>query len=621
MIPLHAQSLRRQILTGTVVLLTLLSVVVVWSSSRTLSERQAEVRAETASMAALSSAYLNQYLDSLDAMAASLVKHPAVIALDRAACDRVFADVLSHQALLSNVVLRARDGAIRGSSLPVPPEAATVMPDYAAQVFATGKSATSALFRGRATNRPAIGRGYPVFGPDGTVIAVLWFGINVLRLQEVLATAALPENSVVTLLDGQGRVIARSLDGERYVGTQLPNVPPIDGPVGGTRRRKGAEGIERFYTDIVIHRGPWILSVGIPSAEVWHRAAPLFRRNAAIALGTVITVMAMSLFLSRHTTRGLNRLRAAAQRIADGDLSPPQPGLAPNFEIQQLQGAFTIMAANLRETRAALDRQIEQERRMREMLESLQLQVVRQERLAAVGLLVSGVAHELNNPLQGILGTVELLERQHELGAEALDEIAFIKTQSGRAREIIRNLSRFSNQQSGPPSLIDLREVVAEVVQLRRRDLEASAIVLDVDAASSRSVLANFTELEQVLLNFTINAQQAIESTSHGRGRILIRLFDAAKRVRLEVHDDGPGVAPDDEAKLFQPFFTTKPVGKGTGLGLSVSYGIIDSYGGSIGHVRNAWGGATFFFELPGAEPHATDDRAATASRAVSQDV
>ena len=89
---------------------------------------------------------------------------------------------------------------------------------------------------------------------------------------------------------------------------------------------------------------------------------------------------------------------------------------------------------------------------MRETLQSLQRQVVRQERLAAVGVLVSGVAHELNNPLQAILGTAELLERQPELGPEALEELAFIKTQSGRAREIIRNLSRFSSQQSGPPT-------------------------------------------------------------------------------------------------------------------------------------------------------------------------
>jgi two-component system NtrC family sensor kinase len=242
---------------------------------------------------------------------------------------------------------------------------------------------------------------------------------------------------------------------------------------------------------------------------------------------------------------------------------------------------------------------------MRETLQSLQRQVVRQERLAAVGVLVSGVAHELNNPLQAILGTAELLERHHELGPDALEEIAFVKTQSGRAREIIRNLSRFSSQQSGPPTLVDLREVIGEVVQLRRRDLDNLSIGLDTELTTTRKVYANFTEVEQVTLNFVINAQQSIESAGRTKGRILIRVFDAGKKVRLEVQDDGPGVTPEDEPKLFQPFFTTKPVGKGTGLGLSVSYGIIESYGGAIGYHGNEWGGATFFFELPVTEPAA----------------
>ena len=123
-------------------------------------------------------------------------------------------------------------------------------------------------------------------------------------------------------------------------------------------------------------------------------------------------------WLSHHTSNGLNRLRSAAQRIAGGDLSPPDRTTAPNREVAELQDAFITMAANLRTTRDALDRQVEQERKMREMLQSLQRQVVRQERLAAVGLLVSGVAHELNNPLQAILGTAELLERYPHVDAD-----------------------------------------------------------------------------------------------------------------------------------------------------------------------------------------------------------
>ena len=139
---------------------------------------------------------------------------------------------------------------------------------------------------------------------------------------------------------------------------------------------------------------------------------------------------------------------------------------------------------------------------------------------------------------------------------------------------------------------------------------------------TTRKVYANFTEIEQVTLNFVINAQQSIEAAAQRNGRILIRVFDAGKKVRLEVQDDGPGVAPTDEPKLFQPFFTTKPVGKGTGLGLSVSYGIIESYGGGIGYLGNEWGGATFYFELPAVDPaildRHSDDQSPLLHRSVS---
>ena len=137
------------------------------------------------------------------------------------------------------------------------------------------------------------------------------------------------------------------------------------------------------------------------------------------------------------------------------------------------------------------------------------------------------------------------------------------------------------------------------MVQLRRTHLDSANISCEIDTTSTGKLHVNFTEIEQVVLNFLINAQQAIQSSGIANGRVVIRSRDVGSRVRLEVLDNGPGVRPDDEPKLFQPFFTTKPVGEGTGLGLSVSYGIIDAYGGTIGYQPSAAGGATFYFELP----------------------
>jgi C4-dicarboxylate-specific signal transduction histidine kinase len=124
-------------------------------------------------------------------------------------------------------------------------------------------------------------------------------------------------------------------------------------------------------------------------------------------------------------------------------------------------------------------------------------------------------------------------------------------------------------------------------------------IRLERDERATQPAHAVFTELQQVVLNFVINAEQSIRVCPPGSRRIIVRTFDEGDVVHLEVEDSGPGVAPENETKLFQPFFTTKPVGEGTGLGLSVSYGIVHSLGGDIGYRTGALGGALFHFSLP----------------------
>jgi C4-dicarboxylate-specific signal transduction histidine kinase len=595
---LERQSIRGQLATAIGVLLVPLVAAVLWSANRTRLERQHEVQQTAVSVARASAAHLEQYIESLDAIAAAALQHPAVKSLDAGCCQQMFADVIRHQPLLTNIVLTLPDGTLRAAGTSPPAGNGQISRSWIAQVTSTRQPVISEWYKGQISGKPVVTLGYPVLAADGSVAGALGLSIDLSRLQTVFAEVPLPPGSVITMLDRSGLVLARSVDGERFIGTTV-GAMPADVSSAAPMVGVDPDGIERIAALAPVRRGAWILSVAIPRRVVPETLRPLWRRNMLIIGGAALALLALGLLVAWQTTLHVNRLRSAAGQIATGDLSPPPRITSPNREFSQLQDAFIEMARNLRETRDALDRQVEQERKMNEVLHSLERQVVRQERLAAVGVLVSGVAHELNNPLQAILGTAELLERQGDLSAAALDEISMLKTQSGRAREIIRNLSRFSSQQSGPPSSVDLRDVVAEVVQLRRRDLDRSGIVLDVELTSSRKVHANFTELEQVMLNFVINAQQSIESSAAERGRILLRVSDAGRRVRVEVLDNGAGVDPANEPKLFQPFFTTKPVGKGTGLGLSVSYGIIDSYGGTIGYLRNEWNGATFFFELP----------------------
>lgn len=605
---LRRQPILRQLLVTTGVLLIVLFIAAAWSGLRTRTERAVEVQTEAGTIATTAATVFDQYFASLDAMASALVRDSAVRSLDGSSSTRLFQSILAEQPLLGNISLRGPDGALVASAV-MPATPSPAAPAVLLEALRTGRPAASQLVIGPILRRRTVQLGYPVKDDRGRVTGVLGFSLALTQLETLFARLPLPQGSVIVLADRNDVVISRSIDSEKYIGSSVD--VPRDAATA-TTSQLDPDGVQRFHGNATIERGPWVLSVAIPRIEVLRRLTALWERNLSVITAVLVLIFGLAFWISWQTASDLTRLQLAAKKIASGDFSEPEQRPVFNLETAELQSSFVTMAARLREARDTVERQLAQERKMLEAVQTLQRQVVRQERLAAVGLLVSGVAHELNNPLQAILGSIELLERQPDVPYSVLEEIGFVKTQSHRARDIIRNLSRFSKQKPGPPSPVDLRDVIASVVQLRKRELDSASIALDVETSSVRKVLVSFAELEQVVLNFVVNAQQAIQGTGKTQGRILIRLTDAGKRVRLEVWDDGPGVPQDNEQKLFQPFFTTKPVGQGTGLGLSVSYGIVEAYGGATGYVNNAWGGATFFVELPIAEgERIADDRAA----------
>jgi PAS domain S-box-containing protein len=234
----------------------------------------------------------------------------------------------------------------------------------------------------------------------------------------------------------------------------------------------------------------------------------------------------------------------------------------------------------------AIARDVTDEQRLRE-------QLGHSEKLAALGRLVSGVAHELNNPLAGISALAQALILDEPLDEGSRRVVESIRAEATRAAQIVTDLLTFARQRPLRRTEVDLEALVREVVGAagRRRG------TWTVELASSMPVVhADADQIRQVILNLVANAEQAMPA-SGGEGAV--RLWADEETVSVEVTDTGPGVAPDVMARIFEPFFTTKPVGGGTGLGLSISHGIIRAHGGDIRAENRPGGGARFWFELP----------------------
>ena len=248
---------------------------------------------------------------------------------------------------------------------------------------------------------------------------------------------------------------------------------------------------------------------------------------------------------------------------------------------------------------------------IRDATEEKQLhqQLVQSEKLGAIGQLVSGVAHELNNPLASITAFAQLMLSDGNLNAEDRHASEVIASESRRAARIVHNLLTFARQHKAEKTYADINQVVENTLELRAYDLSVRGIPIERSYADPPpSTMADVYQLQQVILNLVTNAEQAMAGVERAHHRLTVRTRRDGETIRIEIEDTGPGIPPDGLERIFNPFYTTKPVGHGTGLGLSISLGIISEHGGRI-WVENVRGaGAKFCVELPRvAAPRDTD--------------
>jgi PAS domain S-box-containing protein len=257
-----------------------------------------------------------------------------------------------------------------------------------------------------------------------------------------------------------------------------------------------------------------------------------------------------------------------------------------------------------RELVYAVARDLSDQRRAQEMQEALQRQLMVADRLASVGTLAGGVAHEINNPLAIVSANLDLLgEELRVAGAVSPEWAAMVRDAregAERIRKIVRGLMTFSRARDEQRAVIAIRPVLELAIELASNEIRHRArLFTDLDAAPT--VLADESRLGQVFIHLLVNAAQALPdgSSDHHDIRITTSTDDRGRAV-IEIADTGPGIAPELLERIFDPFFTTKPVGVGTGLGLSICHGIVTGMGGEITAANRAGGGAVFRVALPG---------------------
>jgi len=228
----------------------------------------------------------------------------------------------------------------------------------------------------------------------------------------------------------------------------------------------------------------------------------------------------------------------------------------------------------------------------------MQEQLILTERLASIGQLAAGMAHELNNPLTGIIGLSDML-LEKDLPKNTKEDVVTINKEARRTANVVQGLLAFTREQGTEKVLVDINNIIRQVLRLRSYEQRAKNIEVDalLDPALPQ-VMGNGTQLQQVFINIVINAEQAMVG-AHGMGKLTIATERVGDKVRASITDDGPGISPDNMKKLFTPFFTTKGVGKGTGLGLSICHGIVTEHGGKLYAESELAKVTAFVVELP----------------------
>ncbi len=397
----------------------------------------------------------------------------------------------------------------------------------------------------------------------------------------------------ITILDPNGEVVAQSwgLSADTWVSGNLPKLVSVSGPHAIIDKTQD---------------GLWILETIMPMRSGNHRWGLLILSFEADSIRTRIAqgffllllfssavTSALLLLLWMMLGRVLGSLRTLVVAMDAVDFQrgfvPPLP--QRDDEIGQLHQGFRQMGYRIQQSRQDLMR--------------AEKQVWHAERLAAIGRLASGLAHEINNPINGVRNCIFAIKADPDNHQQTSEYLDMMDEGLSHASGVIEKLLGFARKQQSGLAAIALNDTVDSVVRMINFKLDRKNITLETKLADDLPmIMADRQLIQEVIMNLLINAADAVQEG----GRIGLKTKSAAQKVQLEVHDDGEGIPQHLQDQIFDPFFTTKETGKGTGLGLSISLGIVQAHGGTIEVQSTPKEGTTFTIHLPAEGPDSPED-------------
>ncbi len=511
---------------------------------------------------------------------------------DNQAGDEFVSRVLSSREMVSGTVIVPREELLKER------------PDLAEQAYIkfihTQKEKPSP--KTESTSGMMIKAAAPIFSSDGSMAGVLYGGNLLNRNYKIVDEI---KETVYQGVKYKGKDIgtATIFQGDLRIST---NVKGEDGS-----RAIGTRVSEEVYEQVLVKGLPWIDRAYVVNS--WYIAAyepikdvkdeiigilyvgileekfmDMRKRAVLIFLGITLAGMAIALIISNFLANGvlqpIKRLVFASQQLAKGNLEY-EVELKSNDEIGELGETFNLMASSLKE-------------RDERLKEYTQQQIMKSERLATLGQLAAGVAHEINNPLGAVLMYTHLSLEEMEAEDTSRKNLEKVVGEATRCRDIVKGLLDFARQTEPKVEESDVNEILNRTLSLVENQVLFQNVKINKLLSSSLpKVMMDSNQIQQVFTNIILNAAESIE----GEGELIVvtRRAPDNEHIEIEFTDTGCGIPPENHEKIFDPFFTTKEVGRGTGLGLAISYGIIARHKGTI-NIRSRPGkGSTFIVRLP----------------------